>query len=352
MEITAKNIAEKLGISASAVSLAMKGKPGISVSTREKILAEAVRMGYSVQRKTSGVVAQNIRYVIFLEGGDTVKETSFYSIVLQGIEAKAKEYGYNVLISYFYSNGDWAEQISTVCKDVAGLIILATEVEDRHLEKAYTNGLEKQTIPIILVDNATSMVDVDCVVSDNLRGAYKAVTYLLDKGHYDVGYLRSKSRIDNFDERQAGVVKARNERGLGDSATMQSVDVGISSEQAYYDMCAWLEAGGKPLSAFFADNDIIAASCIRALKSKGYRVPEDISIVGFDDMPICTMIDPTLTTVRVMKEQLGTTSMEILHQRILDGEIASANERTGVFRVTISTHLVERESVTVFPNGK
>ena len=349
MEITAKNIAERLGISASAVSLAMNGKPGISVSTREKILAEAVRMGYSVQKKSSAAASQNIRYVIFLEGGDTVKETSFYSIVLQGIEAKAKEYGYNVLVSYFYSTGDWAEQISTVSKDVAGLIMLATEVEDRHLEKAYTCGMEKLTIPIIMVDNATSMVDVDCVVSDNLRGAYRAVTYLLDKGHRDVGYLRSKSRIDNFDERQAGVVKARNERGLGDSAAIQTIDVGISSEQAYYDMCAWLEAGGKPLSAFFADNDIIAAACIRALKSKGYRVPEDISIVGFDDMPICTMIDPTLTTIRVMKEQLGTTAMEILHQRILDGESAPANGRTGVYRITISTHLVERDSVTA-PN--
>jgi len=349
MEITAKNIAERLGISASAVSLAMNGKPGISVSTREKILAEAVRMGYSLQKRSYSAASQNIRYVIFLEGGDTVKETSFYSIVLQGIEAKAKEYGYNVLVSYFYSTGDWAEQISTVCKDVAGLIILATEVEDRHLEKAYTCGLKKQTIPIIMADNATSMVDVDCVVSDNLRGAYQAVTYLLDKGHRDVGYLRSKSRIDNFDEREAGVVKARNERGLGDSAEIQTVDVGISSEQAYYDMCVWLEAGGKPLSAFFADNDIIAAACIRALKSKGYRVPEDISIVGFDDMPICTMIDPTLTTIRVMKEQLGTTAMEILHQRILDGESASASGRAGVYRITISTHLVERESVTA-PN--
>jgi LacI family transcriptional regulator len=344
MEITAKDIAEKLGVSASAVSLAMNGKPGVSIKTREKILAEAVRMGYSIPKKPLSAAAQNIRYVIFLEGGDTVRETSFYSIVLQGIEAKAKEYGYNVLVSYFYSDGNWTDQIATICKDVAGLIILATEVEDSHIEKAYSHGLENQTIPIVLVDNATSMVDVDCVVSDNLRGAYKAVTYLFSKGHPDVGYLKSKSRIDNFDERQSGVLKARKERGIDERAPVQSVDVGISSEQAYSDMCAWLDAGGKPLSAFFADNDIIAAACIRALKSRGYRVPEDVSIVGFDDMPVCTMIDPTLTTIRVMKEHLGMTAMEILHQRILNGEYALTDQRIGVYRTTISTHLVERES--------
>ena len=348
MEVTAKDIAERLGVSASAVSLAMNGRPGVSVATREKILAEAVRMGYSVQKKFLPAATQNIRYVIFLEGGDTVKETSFYSIVLQGIEARAKEYGYNVLVSYFYSGGSWDDQIATICKDVAGVIILATEVEDRHIEKAYTHGLEKEAIPLVLVDNATSMVDVDCVVSDNLRGAYQAVTYLLEKGHPDVGYLRSKSRIDNFDERQAGVLKARKERGIDGLPPLQSIDVSISSEQAYYDMCAWLDAGGKPLSAFFADNDIIAAACIRALKSKGYRIPEDVSIVGFDDMPVCTMIDPTLTTIRVMKEQLGMTAMEILHQRITNGDSTPDDQRTGVYRTTISTFLVERESVTVY----
>ncbi|MVB09882.1 HTH-type transcriptional repressor PurR [Caprobacter fermentans] len=348
MEVTAKNIAERLGVSASAVSLAMNGKPGVSVATREKILAEAVRMGYSVPKKILPAASQNIRYVIFLEGGDTVKETSFYSIVLQGIEARAKEYGYNVLISYFYSSGNWEDQISTICKDAAGIIILATEVEDRHINKAYTHGLEKQVIPIVLVDNATSMVDVDCVVSDNLRGAYQAVTYLFEKGHPDVGYLRSKSRIDNFNERQAGVLKARKEREIDSLAPLQSIDVGISSEQAYYDMCAWLDAGGKPLSAFFADNDIIAAACIRALKSRGYRIPQDVSVIGFDDMPVCTMIDPTLTTIRVMKEQLGMTAMEILHQRITNGEYTLADRRVGVYRITISTHLVERESVVAY----
>ncbi len=351
MEITAKDIAERLGISASSVSLAMNGKPGISVATRGKILAEAERMGYTVPKKLPFTSTQNIRYVIFLEGGATVKETLFYTIVLQGIEAKAKEYGYNVLISYFYSDGDWADQISAICSDVSGLIILATEVEDAHIEKAYKYGLEKLNIPIVMVDNATSMVDVDCVVSDNLRGAYRAVSYLFDQGYRDVGYLKSKSRIDNFDERQAGVLKARRERGIGEQVPVQSIDIGISSEQAYEDMCKWLDAGVKPLSALFADNDIIAAACIRALKSRGYRVPEDISIVGFDDMPISTMIDPTLTTIRVMKEQMGMTAMEILHKRILNPDYALTNQRIGVYRMIVSTRLVERDSVIAY-HGK
>ena len=163
-----------------------------------------------------------------------------------------------------------------------------------------------------------------------------------------MGYLRSTVRIDSFDEREAGIIKARREWGLLKKSPTQCVDVGISSEQAFYDMSAWLDQGGKPLPALFADNDIIAASCIRALKSHGYQVPRDVSVVGFDDMPICTMVDPPLTTVHIAKELMGMLAMEILHQRIRDGGRALCDERTGMLRTTVSTHLVERESVSPF----
>ena len=347
MGITAKDIAEKLGVSPSAVSLALNGKPGVSVATRERILAEAIRMGYITQ-KSSAEAVPNIRYVIFLERGDAVRETSFYSIVLQGIEARAKEYGYNVLISYFDTSKDWNEQINVICKDISGLIVLGTEIKDRHIAMAQAHGVGRLDLPLVMVDNATSLVDLDCVVADNRCGAYRAASYLLNKGYPDVGYLRSTVRIDSFDEREAGIIKARREWGLLKKSPTQCVDVGISSEQAFYDMSTWLDQGGKPLPALFADNDIIAASCIRALKSHGYQVPRDVSVVGFDDMPICTMVDPPLTTVHIAKELMGMLAMEILHQRIRDGGRALCDERTDMLRTTISTHLVERESVAPF----
>ena len=194
MGITAKDIAEKLGVSPSAVSLALNGKPGVSVATRERILAEAIRMGYITQ-KSSAEAVPNIRYVIFLERGDAVRETSFYSIVLQGIEARAKEYGYNVLISYFDTSKDWNEQINVICKDISGLIVLGTEIKDRHIAMAQAHGVGRLDLPLVMVDNATSLVDLDCVVADNRCGAYRAASYLLNKGYPDVGYLRSTVRL-------------------------------------------------------------------------------------------------------------------------------------------------------------
>ena len=347
MNITAKDIAKNLGISTSAVSLAMNRKPGVSVATREKVLVEAARMGYCVKKEPIAK-NQNIRYVIFLEGEATVKETSFYSILLHGLEVTAKKYGYNVLINYFDAKQNWSEQIATITKDVSGLIVLGTEVEDRHIYTAIENGLGNINIPLVMVDNATSITNIDSVVADNLRGAYHAVTYLLDKGHKDVGYLRSTSRIDSFDERQLGYLKARREHGLSEHVKPIIIDVGISSEDAYNDMCHWLDTGNQPCSALFAENDIIAAACIRALKTHNYRVPEDVSIVGFDDMPLCTMIDPPLTTIQIMKEQMGMVAMEILHHRIQEGTHALNSKRIGVYRVAISTHLIERNSANEY----
>ncbi|MGB4609558.1 MAG: LacI family DNA-binding transcriptional regulator [Saccharofermentanales bacterium] len=349
MKITAKEIAKRLGISQSAVSLALNDKPGVSVSTREKVLAEAIRCGYSIKNHTRTVASKNIRYVIFIKNGDTVKETSFYSIVLRGIENKAKELNINVIINYFYSDGDWVEQMKTMSKDVHGLIILATEMKDNDIKKAFDYGMGNHELPIVLVDNATTKYDVDCVVSDSIQGAYNATMYLLNKGHPDIGYLRSKSRIDNFEERLFGLIKARKEFDISKEKELQIVDVNIASEKAYEDMLSWLESSNKPLSAYFADNDIIAAACIRALKTKGYRVPEDVSIIGYDDMPICTMVDPTLTTIRVMKSQLGNMAMSLLYQRMNEYN-SIESDLNGFSRITISTKLIERNSVKKF-NG-
>jgi len=150
-----------------------------------------------------------------------------------------------------------------------------------------------------------------------------------------------------LDEREYGVIKARHEWGIDKSRPLQVIDVSIASESAFEEMSKWLNNGGEPISALFADNDIIAAACIRALKAKGYRIPEDVSIVGYDDMPICTMVDPTLTTIRVMKTEMGKVSAEILDKRIKDLDTFK-NEFSGVYRITISTRLIERESVKAY----
>lgn len=359
--ITAKELAAKLGVSPSAVSIALNGRAGISDKTRQMILEEAQRLGCTGKRgpyrkKSDGAPRQaepaaplphgNIRFVIFVDTGMAVNETSFYSFVLKGIESHAKELGFNVLVSYFEADQDWESQFEALKTDVSGIILLATEVRDRHIQKYLDLKRPPMGIPLCLVDNATSMIDVDCIVSDNLRGAYRAVRFLLDRGFEDVGYLRSKTRVDSFDEREAGVRKARLEGGVPSGKPLSVIEVASSSELAYQDMYAYLENGGKPGKAYFADNDIIAAACVRALKAHGFRVPEDISVIGFDDMPLCTLFEPPLTTVSVEKELIGRLAMHILAERMHASRSLFGEEHaSSCLRITSAAKLIERESV-------
>lgn len=351
MTITAKDIAERLQVSPSAVSLAMNGKPGVSEATRERIMTEAVRMGYSTHKREISTAVRNIRFVIFLSGRQSMEENSPAPKILQGIEARAQEYGHNVLVSYFYADGDWATQTLNICRDTAGLIVLASGIDEQHIEKARAL-LERQEIPVVLVGNTMEFSDVDCVCTDNLQGASLAVRYLLEMGHPDVGYLRAHPRNDSFEDRQAGILHARRKFGMNDRTLLQYIDVGTTSEQTFRDVDAWLAQGGHPLSAYFADTDVIASAAIRAFSAHGYRIPEDLSVIGFGDLPICTMIDPELTTVRVMREQMGSAAMDRMCCRLHDRKKNLSNSETGYCRIIISANLVKRDSVERYESGR
>ena len=345
MNSTAKDIAKNLGISQATVSIVLNGKRGVSNTTREEVLAEAERLGISPKIKSDDV-HKNIRYVIFMDEGLTVSETFFHSIILQGIEERAKGCGYNVLISYFNANEDWNAQIKTITNNVSGIILLGTEVTSSHVQKAIQLRIDNLQVPIVMVDNAFSNINVDCVVQDNQYGAYIATKALFAHGAKDVGYLRSKSRIDNFDERELGFRKARRVAGISPSIQPHIVNVGVASATAYSDMCNWLDEGNKPCAAYFADNDIIAVAAIRALKQHGYSIPADVAIIGFDDMPFCDIVEPTLSSIRVQKEQMGSEAMRILDHKIHLKLSRQADE--AAVRVTVANKLIERESSRIF----
>ena len=348
MKPTVKSIAQKLGVSPSAVSFAINGKSGISEETRQRILAELEKCGYK-KKKSVPSIKRHIRYVVFHNNEHVVQETNFSSLVLKGIEDVASEYGCEVVITYFDASKDWNSQLEIMIRDTAGFIVLATDIRDEHILKALScPAIKSLHQPVVLVDNATTLVDADCVVTGNLDGAYKAVSYLFSLGHPDVGYLRSVERIDNFDERQAGYEKARHAANLPDDKVPCIINVGISSEQAFADMNKWLDDGNVPPSALFAENDFIALSAMRALKAHGYSIPEDISIIGFDDMPFSSMSEPPLTTVCINKDQIGHLAVNFLLEKITQNEMYAPKYDFSPVRATVSAKLVLRETTAAF----
>lgn len=341
--ITAKAIAQRLGISAAAVSMALNGKPGVSQETRELVLEEAIKSGYLTPRaaRSGSSVTQAISFVIYV-GAGIAAQTSFSTFVLQGVEARAKSLGYRVVLHYLYEKQPLEEQLAAITGETSGIILLGTDITEQQrdsISKQIDTGIG---VPLVVVDNFLFASYVDCVGNDNMFGAKAAVSYLIRCGHRAIGYLRSRQRVTNFEDREIGVRLALEENDGLCLEPLQCIDVDICSEEAYRDVCRWLQEGNTPASAYFAENDVLAAAAIRAFSSNGYRVPEDVSIIGFDDVPVCEMTQPTITTMHSFKENLGEISVGQLHQRIVTGDKPML---TGALKIAVSLSVKERNSV-------
>jgi DNA-binding LacI/PurR family transcriptional regulator len=192
-------------------------------------------------------------------------------------------------------------------------------------------------LPVVVLDSYFELEQLDTVVINNVQSAITATKYLADCGHTRIGHLKSSVSINNFAEREAGFIRALSHAGLRYDE-QYTIALSPSIDGAYNDMLSALQSERALPTAFFADNDIIAFGAIKAMKERGIRIPQDISIIGFDDMPFSTMIEPSLTTVRVYKDRMGTLAVK----RIMGRIHSKAKEWV---KIEIGADLVIRDSV-------
>lgn len=335
MALKVKDIADRLGVSQATVSLVLNNKPGVSEETRKRVLKFIEEMGYDTNMLSKPALKNNgnIRFIVYKKHGRVVSDTPFFSALMEGIDSEARNSGYNLIVSYINEKDNKAEMLRILQENPSqGIIILATEMIHEDIV-----DFKRLGIPMVVLDSYFISEKLDTVIINNIEGAYEAAKYIIKKGHTDIGYISSKIHINNFAERKEGFIKALNESGLEFEPKFE-FKIGTTLEEAYQDMLVYLENNCPMPSAFFADNDIIALGAVKALKQKGFRIPEDISIVGFDDMPFCEILEPTLTTVRVYKQRMGMIAVRRLKSRI-EGE---AEEN---IKIEIMTELIERNSV-------
>ena len=346
--VTARDIAAKLGLSPSAVSLALNGKPGVSEATRSLVLETAAQMGYPrLDPATLPVLSRSICFVRY--AGKTMQiaeHTSFASFVLQGIEARATELGYSTQVRYLNAGDIYNPKALEFIRKADGVIFLGTDITLAQLPEIQQLFDALGHVPVVVVDSSLLADRADCVVNDSFGGGRTAAEYLIRSGHRRIGYIRSKQRIPNFQEREQGVLAALAHAGISLSAV---IDVDVSSEGAFQDFDAWIKQDPPLPEALFAENDILAAAAIRVLKKHGCRIPEDISIIGFDDIPMCEMLDPPLTTIHAYKEDMGIVAAEHLHRRIQRGEVPHQSPSIGLLKTAVSMRLVPRFSVRKNP---
>ncbi len=263
--ITAKELAGMLGLSESAVSLALNDRPGVSRETRKRVLEAARNNGFDFSRKAiardqkKGIIC----FAVYRKSGAVVGDTPFFSDLTDGISLSCRRHGYECVISYLYEDEDLKEQIRAIRADrFAGLIVLATEMEAQTLSL-----FEFLEIPLVFLDAYFDRPEFNFILINNTQGAYQATKYLIGKCRTQPGYMRSSYPISNFEARADGFYKAIREAGM---STAQSLVHRLppSQEGAYADMKEVLRTV-RPARCYFAENDLIAIGAIQALKEAG-----------------------------------------------------------------------------------
>ncbi len=304
------DIAKAVGVSPGTVSNALNNRKGVSEHKRNEILEMAKQMGY--ERSFTKKEEKTIKFIQVKRHGEVVGDTYFFTEVMHGIEKECRNHGYNLLMANINLTEIGKEEAKSYLQkdESSGMIILATELCSDDLD-IFSNV----DIPLVMLDNCFRDSEFDCVLMSNEDSVFKVVKFLVDMGHRRIGLLHSSAYINNFYYRKKGFYSAMNNYNI----KVRDSDVfSLSStiEGSYKDMLKALEETSDLPTAFFAQNDIIAFGAMRALKEMGYKVPEDVSIIGFDDMLFCETSSPRLTTIRVNKNGMGALAVQRLIERI------------------------------------
>lgn len=330
MKVSMKQISQLTGFSPATVSNALNRKKGVNSETSDKILRAAQELGYQPEKNVT-----KIRFVTYRKNGSIIDDCMIFPAMIEGVERQAKELGYETVFSHLnYQDASFEVRLEEVLEDTECLmILLGTEMMEEDFEP-----FRKYKGYMIVLDGLCEDMSFDGVLINNTDAAYKAVEYLIHKGHNKIGYLRGDYRIKAFRYREYGYERALRRHGAA-IEPQYTVTVGTQLESAYEGMKSFLEEQRELPTAFFADNDVIALGAIRAMKEKGIKVPEQVSVVGFDDINYGAVSMPGLTTVHVYKQEMGEAAV----RRVLD--YIKYPVRNTKMKIQVCTDFIERDSV-------
>lgn len=337
--MTNREIAKKLGISPAALSLVINHKPGVSEATRETVQTQLKELGYGhLIKKPPAAPGNHLSFIIYKRHGEILDSHPFFLLLMENIENHAKKYGYNILLCTVDKRRPIEPQIRHLCEqDSRGAIIFATEMQPDDLLPFFN-----LPFPFVVMDNDFTQLACNTVSINNQMGTFQAVQHLTSRGISRIGYLKGNIRISSFIERQRGYEEALalyNKRFIPEDV----IELHYSEEGSYRDMHQHLAQRPSLPEAFVSDDDTIAAGAIRALSEAGFQIPEDISVIGFNDRPACEVTTPPLTSINVSKYALSAEAVDELIRLIENQEHDHPETRSRKLR--IGTKLIQRQSV-------
>lgn len=304
--ISMKELADALGVSTASVSVALRGKSGISEETRSRILAEAKRCGYDMKRlranESKGVIAL-LDYTYDRNFGSAKDSHLLYSQFTEAALRAISQSGYTPLGPLAVDSHPGA-----LLADADGFLCLGGGLSSTQPELSLP-----ENVPFVIAGNALSHLPVTTVTHDNIYGIHEAAAHLKSLGHTNYGFVRTlpgeigKERLDAF-------FSAAKELQLTAASVVDATDSGYHADVDSLIELLLCRIGSEPLqaTAYLCDSDLAAAAFMRALRSLGKKPGEEIAVVGFDDQPFAALLEPPLTSIRTYEPELAAVCVEQL----------------------------------------
>jgi len=330
MAVTLKDIAEKVGVTESTVSRVLNGIPKASKETRKEIFQVAAELGYKPNQIARSLVTKKTHTI-----GLIISDLSntYFARVASGIEKIASKYNYSLIIST--TGGQEEEELKYINllkeKQVDGILFASGRMPE-----SCKKLLRETEIPTVVVAREVEE-ELPSVHIDNVKESYKAVKYLINKGHQKIAMISGTK-----DDKESGFYRIQGyKQALKDNNLQVREELIVEGDfklQSGIQAMEEILAKDNSITAIFAASDQMGVGAIKAIKKAGLKVPEDISVIGFDNNIISLASDPELTTVCQPEEELGWHSMEMLYQVMNNKPL---KER----KIYLPCEIIERESV-------
>ena len=332
-QVTMADIAEQLGISKNSVSIALSNKSGVSDSLRRRVLEKAAELRYGGIPAQRGLESRCIAVIVpeYLHG-----DTFFYAEVFWAVEHQAKKQGCIALHIGVTREMEAAGTLPPLPRELTllGMLVVGV-VSQPYMEKLYALGL-----PMLCVDIACHQPPLGCIGSANLAGGHMATRHLIENHHTRIGFIGPIGTATSIYERWCGFCLAMRQAGLPlrEEYNILGGQPGLALFDTIDALTPYLQDPTRYPTAWFCAGDRIAVALINVLTQQGVRVPDDISVMGFDDLTIGQMLLPQLSTIHIDRRHMGEMAVEHLVRLAADATRTPVN-------VSLLGSLVSRESV-------
>ena len=335
--MTIKDIARESGYAVGTVSRVLNNQPDVSEKARKRIMAVVEKYHFRLNNNAKHLKQQTNRGIAIIVKGT---RNMLFANMVESLQGLIKEKNYACLLYYIGENDNEVEQALQVCRErqPMGILFLGSNLEN------FKELFEGVDIPCVLVTNSAESLDfanLSSVSIDDTMAAEKAIEYLVSLGHEKIGILggemKEMKHSNPAKSRYDGCISAFQKLNLTFDAKKQFESTAFTMDGGYEAMGRLLDKS-PDLTAVFVMSDVMALGAIRAVKNKGLRVPEDISIIGFDGIEIGQYLIPRLTTIQQPSQELSSRCVDILLQQICENKPA-VSER-------VPFYFVDGESTT------